>query len=456
MSKILAGGVAVNQTAGVLRASRLVLLSAACVAVWGSAAAQYPDTVVIKGEITAVRPPDGFDVAGHHVMISTDTEFVSFYHIKKNAAQLRRELEVGMYVQLVGTKDHSKPDITATEITMHDDDGRKVSGTGVIVRVIATKPETVVRADGYTLRVEPGTELRFNGGLTKLDELGTNNWVHYEGRLNDKGEVGLSYAAFAGLKLQKQKRDPKLVEQVTTFPPGSLIDFDGGFRTDRDKHRMEDAGAACGWHPVVEDDALQARVRRLGTSLIPPYQHELADDDPTKIPFRFYVVVTKGQRTDLDCEEGLVLIPMEVVDRLQNDSQLAAVLADGVAENLQRQKARYAAGLALLGVTKAASYVTLSLTGAIATNSISHSVERRLEDDSGRVALGLMADAGYDPWQAPVAWRLLAPAHLPSNLAKLKDPPRSVYLTEILGLQYKPGAADARAPASAGQPGSQH
>lgn len=36
-----------------------------------------------------------------------------------------------------------------------------------------------------------------------------------------------------------------------------------------------------------------------------------------------------------------------------------------------------------------------------------------------RVALALMGDAGYDPWQAPEAWRLVDAEKLPSDLATL-------------------------------------
>jgi hypothetical protein len=383
--------------------------------------------------------------------MAAGTQLASFYHTSKTAAQLRSELKAGIYVQVVGTKDRTKPEISATTVTVHDVIDRKVSGTGVIVRVISTGPETVVRAEGYTLRVEPGTTLKFAGGLTKLDQVGTNIWVHYDGKLNSQGEVVLSNAAFTKLNLPDQKRDPKLVVQATTFPPGSFIDFDGGFRTDRGTHKMADSGGDCGWYPVVEDDPVQARIRRIGTSLIPQYQQALADDDPTKIPFRFYVVVEKDVRAEVGCEEGLVLIPLEVVQRLQNDNQLAAVVADGVAANLQRQKARYSNQLMVIGMAQMGAHFAPaggSVGATVAGGVAKRNIERKLEDERAGVALGLMADSGYDPWQAPEAWRLLAPGELPNDLTKLKYPPRSAYLTEILGMQYKRGTTDSQVAAT--------
>jgi hypothetical protein len=63
------------------------------------------------------------------------------------------------------------------------------------------------------------------------------------------------------------------------------------------------------------------------------------------------------------------------------------------------------------------------------------------EEQRGRVALALMADAGYDPWQAPEAWRLLWPKSLPKDLGALKYPNRSGYQFSILSLQYNGGKA---------------
>ena len=61
-----------------------------------------------------------------------------------------------------------------------------------------------------------------------------------------------------------------------------------------------------------------------------------------------------------------------------------------------------------------------------------------MQEQRGRMAVVFMADAGFDPWQAPETWRRLAPAQLPQNLSKVKYPARSIYQFEILRLlDYK-------------------
>jgi hypothetical protein len=147
-------------------------------------------------------------------------------------------------------------------------------------------------------------------------------------------------------------------------------------------------------------------------------------------------------RSDLSCNAGLILVPKQVVERLQNDDQLAALLADGVAHSLQLQSARIAKEfLEIYGAQAVAELALSAVPGAFIAADVgagiaAHKVEVLMEEGRRRIALTLMADAGYDPWQAPEAWRLLAPKHLPMGVATTKYPNRSGYQLGILNLQY--------------------
>ncbi len=322
--------------------------------------------------------------------------------------------------------------------------------------MISLGPQPVFRADGYVIRLAADTDLHFSGGLTTIVEIGPGTWVHYEGRHNNSGELIATRVGFNKPKLHKSKRDPASVAQITTFPPGSIIDFDGSFNTNRAKKKPEDTpGGLCGWYPVLDVPSVQEHVRRIGENLIPKFQHELPDDSPEKIPYRFYVVEEKEIRSDLSCYEGLVLIPANVINRLQNEDQLAAVIADGVAASLQRQQARVAVDLGVAGAVEMAAQLALNAAGGagaavfIPGAMVKHEILRKMEDQRGRVALGLMADAGYDPWQAPETWRLLEPKQPPKDLSRLKYPDRAGYQLEILGMQYK-RSASAGKPAQTG------
>jgi hypothetical protein len=177
-------------------------------------------------------------------------------------------------------------------------------------------------------------------------------------------------------------------------------------------------------------------------SLVPRYQREMADGDPTKIHFRFYAVDDAKTRTEICLLDGAVLIPKQVVERLKSDDQLAAVLADGVAYNLQREAAREvklnraAWGVVFAGEVAGALVPGLGPAMLMTSDVAGGNAEIAMQEERLRVALTLMRDAGYDPWQAPEAWRLLDPKKLPANLASLTYPDTSCYQIGILNLQY--------------------
>jgi hypothetical protein len=322
---------------------------------------------------------------------------------------------------------------------------RTVSGFGIIDRVIASGSEPVFRADGYIFRVNAETKMRFGYGLKTLSEVGTNTLARFDGKLDGSGVVVVAKVEFARLKLPKHKAKPEDL-QVTTFPQGSRIDADNGFSTDGVKLSKDDKGGWCGWYFVSQDAALQQRVRQIGMQVVPSYQHDLPADDRAKIPFRFYVVEEEYQHTAIFCNNGLILLPTLVVERLPSDGLLAAALAEAVAGVLQKQAEDghrfnrkdaamlgiYAAGAAAGGIPGAAIS-----TGGFIERQIG---KRSLVRARGRISLALMADAGYDPHLAPEAWRLLEPGRLPKDPAKLKDTGLSQYLSNFLRVQDNPAA----------------
>ena len=312
------------------------------------------------------------------------------------------------------------------------DADRAIKGEGVIDRVIAKGSEHVFRADGYTFRITAATEVRFGRGLQSLSEVGTNTWAMFDGKLDASGTIVATKAAFAKLKVRWSKPDPKAV-QVTTFPPDSKIDADNGFAAGSGAFPPENHGGWCGWYDVHDDPAQQEYVRRLGMKMVPQYQRDLPDNDPAKLQFRFYVVDEKEIRADIFCGNGLVLVTAEVVNRLRSADLLAAVLADGIAGVLQLQAAN-ARGFTIKDAAEIAALGSFGATGGL----VAHEVNKRIEEhERGRMALALMADAGFDPHQAPEAWLLLAPGHLPKDTSQLNDPERSRYLEQILDAQYK-------------------
>ena len=87
--------------------------------------------------------------------------------------------------------------------------------------------------------------------------------------------------------------------------------------------------------PPYQGDAMQARVKKIGQKLMPQYQQDLPDADPSKLHFRFQLVDEPKLRDTMIWPSGVILVPKQVMERMENDSELAAVLADAVAGLLE-------------------------------------------------------------------------------------------------------------------------
>jgi hypothetical protein len=279
--------------------------------------------------------------------------------------------------------------------------------------------------------------------MKTLVDVVPGTWIHFEGVLDDTGVLVARKAEFfpPGSRESLTSMGPTKEIYAPDYQPvprDGLLDARGHFVNPHTKVRLSDAGGPCGWHRVPADPPLQERVEGIGMRLVPAFQKQLPRDNPSHIPFRFYVISDDKVRSVLACNVGLVLVPKNVVERLQDDDQLAAVLADAVAFNLQRQLVTITKlDLVAFGTEAAAFITTGPIAGEVVEGAIDHEMEARLQEEVARMALQLVADSGFDPWQAPEAWRLLAPKDPPRDVQSLNYTREGRYQLNILKLQYK-------------------
>ena len=155
-------------------------------------------------------------------------------------------------------------------------------------------------------------------------------------------------------------------------------------------------------------------------------------------------------REDIECTEGFILVPRQVVERLANEDQLAAIMANGMAFSLMLQEARVRSN----GLVKTAEVVDDIAVladpagGLLAYWLVGGAEQIKLREQAGRIALTLMADAGYDPRQAPETWRLLAPRRRCPRIREstLKYPSRAGFQLSFLKLEGEPAQSSQPAP----------
>ena len=439
------------------------------------ASAQQMRRLAVQGYITSVDLPGSFNINGVRVVMSPETGFgLEKDKVFHTDSPLRNEIQVGAYVFVLGSYDDRRGTATASAIVFRGDWDETLEGMGVIAKVASSGPEPVFRADGYDIRITQKTVTSFSGSLKSLSDVGTNVWIRYQGRRDKSGQLVASQAQFLSPKPTKFKalkgwevrdlefRPPKAALKTRPAQDTAVQPSDDG--VDQETEFTEDGYIRLGvlghMHKIPADNALQTRVLRVGMRVVPTYQKLLPTDNPSKIPFRFYAYDDEKLRSELCANVIIILVPIQVVKRLQNDDQLAAVLADGVAFNLQRQSARIVANnRAFLGVQAAGEVAAVFIPGldlaALTGNNVAaRKIKERMEKQRGRIALELMTDAGFDAWQAPQAWRLLEPKLPPKDLESLRYPDLSLYQLSILNLQYRKTAAGVHAAISTGEAGA--
>jgi hypothetical protein len=337
----------------------------------------------------------------------------------------------------------AEPDAGASRL------GQKLTGLAAILNVSSIEGDPLFHADGYRIRVQPGTVTVFSGSLKELADVLPGTWIHFEGVRDNTGTLIARKAEFfpPGSRSSFSAMGPRTVKRSPDYQHvtrDGIIDADGNLFNPRSKVRLSEAGGPCGWHRVPADPLLQERVERIGLRLVPVYQRQLPPESSSRIPFRFYAVADDKLRSAFACNAGLILVPKNVVQRLQNEDQLAAVLADAVAFNLQKQLVTFTPIGLVSGRVDVSDYFPLItppvfIAGTVAEEVVAHEIDLKLERECARMALQLIADAGFDPWQAPEAWRLLEPKDLPRDIQSIKYTREGEYQLSILKAQYSKG-----------------
>jgi len=398
---------------------------------------------LVRGYVTATDLPGGFDVEEQHILLQPLTSF----RLKKTDAMtsddsLRGELRPGAYVWVLG-KVHDKKRV-ADAVVFREDWNREFSGLGPVNAIAGGENERRFRADGFTIHVPSSAAISFRGDVHSLGDVGAGTWLHYKGKLDSHGVLEAASADFSSMKPGKP------VEVVNGLDDYKIPFFPPDFAGHRDG-RMK-PGRMKAWKTVPADQELDDRLQRVGTKLIPRFQRELADDDPRKIPFLFYAVDGDDMRTFICAPRGgLIFYPRFLIERMKNDDQLAAALAMPIAIVLQRQglgkeMREWPAVRDQLGTL--ALYATIPYFGAFPLDMVGalpdHRISVRIEEQVGRIAISLVADAGYDPWQAPEAFRLLAERRQSDGAWIAKNTHLSEYALSILNLEYRTASRKAK------------
>ncbi len=405
----------------------------------------------LSGLVTDPGSPQSFTVNSVHVLCNAGTINLSMSGEKAISLPGCPQRLLGESVQVFGKENRRAHTIIASRIENDVFKERKVAGLSIIDRMPprASADAFSVRADGYLILITPSTKSSFQGSLKSTADVTTNVWIQYQGRQRRDGKVTADTAIFTPNIVQTKEATLK---KKTEFDPTAVTEKDRQSALSKDFLGMKAKKI-----PAYPDKAMQQRVEALGNQLIPAYQKALANDDPTRIQFRFQVVDERTLHDALSLPNGIILVPYQLVKRLQNDSQLAALLADNIACTLEKQMFRSAPAEKKVTALEVASGSAIPFVPGVPLFSLAAvAMQKKIlteqEKQSGRVSLDLLSDAGFDPAQAPLTWWLLASSK-PEPTARIKMPYRAQYLYSFLAATWQlPGTEQS---ASSAQPSPQ-
>ena len=413
-----------------------------CVCTTGLCQESGPPAPVLSGYATRVVSGTDFDVNGFRVQCGAETQNGS----PATGAVLgcpQKAPAVGQRVDVYGRLNRKQQTVSAQLIDIKPISREGISGFAVIDAVSgvdASAPGTrEIRADGYRMRITPKTAVTFVAPLRSMADAMTNVWVEYDARPGRDGVYVMRSAKF----LQNVISDREDTMRAKTDYDPAAVPADA---------RPNPVAVSIGVPvnpksiPPWPNAEMQEHLNAIGKKLIPAYQRGLAASDPSRIDFRFQLTNGKHWPWVLTLPSGIILVPHEVVERMENDSELAEVLADGIACALEKQDFRmHAAHVAITtgSIAGLAEFVPVvggaaGLAGAGAWGG-QRALVRKEEHQSGRVSLELMQDAGYDIAEAPKAWWLLA-SKKPKPVAEITMPDRAAYLYRVLAEEWSGGA----------------
>jgi hypothetical protein len=421
---------------------------------WADARAQdlqHPD---LDGYVTRAASPSDFDVNGIRILCNEKTQ--SQEPVPSTVLGAGKEKTgtqgcpshtpyVGEPMKVYGAMKKKAHTLAAILIDASAIKPGEISGSAVIDALPnesagGKHPDgLLVRADGYAIRINAQTDVDWSGGLHGAGDVKAGDWMEFKAAPAKNGEYTAQKAKIFPVVVSKGESN---LRAKSDFDPSAVPDD-----AKQSLLRASFIGIDPKRFPPYRDAAMQSRVERVGERLIPAWNQQMPDSNEAKIHFRFQVVDTKWFHDALTMPSGVILIPHQVVERMENDDQLAAVLADNIACALERQSYRvkpaaHAATAAMVGADVAEVFVPFA-GPAIQAATIGGAAEvlKRQREQSGRVSLGLLRDAGYDIGHAPLAWWRLATLK-DEPVTALAMPDRAAYLYRTFSESWSNGAAE--------------
>ncbi len=387
----------------------------------------------IRGYVTEFRSPTNFDIEDYR--ITRDEAFtLDFENASPDITFGLNDIRVGVELEIRGQLNEATGELKAKSIRVDLEQFRSIEQTAFVtappegIELIDGSWAGQLKADGQTILVTKGTQVLFKP--TKREKQRAEQRAK-EGKLGSEEEeleplqsldqvtVGMAMT-YAG---RRDRETSRILAERVQFSTNDLEDGEAklwrSLKVTTKPAQLVKPGELkidkVGKFKILPNQEVQDYVASMGRRLIPAYQAALTDSEPRKIPFQFHVVIDDNANA-FATPNGIVVVHSGLIELLENEAQLAAVVGHEIAhathEHTWRQQnfhkgERLAIGLAG-AVAAAYGLRALSDVATLVNAAIVNGHQRTLENQSDRVGLQYMINAGYDPRAAPTVWKTMA------------------------------------------------
>lgn len=414
---------------------RIVVAALGCALLSHAVAAQGPKLkdVKIRGYVTEFRSPTDFDIEDYRIT-RADAFVLDLENASPEIAFALSDIRVGVELEIRGQLHEATGALKARSIRVDLEQFKSIRQTAFVT----VPPEGIelldgswageLQADAQIIRVTKDTEVLFKPtkrekrlaeqrrkdsdagdeeeefeALKSLDQVAVGMAMTYEGKRDrDTGRITAERVEFSSNDLEDG--EAHMWKSLKTSVKAAQGPKPGELKIDK-----------VGTFTLLPDQEVQDYVTALGQRLIPAYQRDVAADDPRRIPFQFHVV-RDGAVNAFATPNGIVVVNSGLMELLENEAQLAAVVGHEIAhsthEHTWRQQQfhrKKRIGIAIAGALASAYGIQgLADLASMVNGAIVNGHQRVLENQSDRIGLQYMVAAGYDPRQAPAVWKLMA------------------------------------------------
>jgi Peptidase family M48/Domain of unknown function (DUF5666) len=380
--------------------------------------------LTIHGFVTSVNSPTSFEIDDYKVT-RDKTVTIDFEKAQNDPSPTTlkpEDIRTGTELEIKGEYDDASGELSAKSIKVFSFDTLRIKRTALLEKLPSlTKDDSawtgLIYADGQRITVSPATSVSLKPNLAERrnaardkdkssdgpnftpDSLNLDTFVYYEGERQPDGSIQAQKVEFQHIEVANgearmwRRFAPRVTEPVyPSFQPGVLKMHWATFK-------------------IVPNQRAQDYISKLGNSLIPAHQKDLPEDNPLKIPFKFYLVDKKSFNA-ASYPNGVVIVNSGVFDVLENEAQLAFVLSHEISHAvekhvwLQHQYHRNE----LIALQAGAAFIPFG--GGIVTDLFAagtrNQYSRSLENQADRVGLEWMLAAGYDIREAPQSWKAVS------------------------------------------------